>query len=84
MRIKGIILLLSIFFAGALLAQDRKHAPITIDIFESTPILFNPSTYQGGVTEQNEFIYIANGRIVLKKITVPKLNNYTEAEISIS
>lgn len=84
MRAKGITLFLSIFFVSALVAKDRKHAPITIDIFENTPILFNPNTYQGGVTEQNGVIYIANGRIVLKKITVPKLNNYTEAEISIS
>ena len=65
-------------------AQSRSKGPVHLPIFQQTPILFNPSDYPDGVTEKNGLIYLGNGRIVLKKINLPRFNNYTEAEIGVT
>lgn len=65
-------------------AQSRKKEPMSIQIFNQTPILFNPTDYPDGITEKNDIIYLANGRIALKKIKIPKFQNYTEVEVNIT
>lgn len=74
-------LLILSFSILSISAQNRKKEPVTKTIFDQTPILFNPSDYPDGIVEKNGLIYLTNGRIVLKKINIPKFKNYTEVEI---
>lgn len=80
---KSLLLLASILFITTLFAQRTKQ-PVTIPVFNDTPVLFNPTDYADGLVEKGGLVYLGNGRIVLKKISVPKFRNYTEAEIKIT
>ena len=73
-----------LFLALGIFAQNRTKKPINVALFQNTPVLFNPTDYPNGVIERDGLIYLGNGRIVLKKINIPKFKNYTETEISIS
>lgn len=67
--------------ALSIFAQNRKKEPVTVSIFNRTPILFNPSDYPDGITQKDDIIYLTNGRIALKKIEIPNFTNYTDVEI---
>lgn len=79
----SISLLFCLFTLFSLQAQRTKQ-PITVSVFDNTPILFNPGDYPDGVVEKEGLIYLGNGRIVLKKINVPTFKNYTETETKIT
>ena len=72
-----------ILFASSLLAQRNKEV-VTKSVFSNTPILFNPTDYPNGVVNKNDIIYLGNGRIALKNIEIPNLNNFTDVEIKIT
>lgn len=72
-----------ILFASSLLAQRNKEL-VTKSVFSNTPILFNPTDYPNGVVNKNDIIYLGNGRIALKNIEIPNLNNFTDVEIKIT
>ena len=78
--------LLLLFTLAATLTVDaqRTQAPVTVGLFRETPVLFNPTNYPNGVVEKDGVTYLGNGRIALKKITVPQFSQYTEAEIEIT
>lgn len=76
-------IVIALFTLSSLEAQRTKQ-PVNIPVFNNTPILFNPTDYPDGLVEKDDLIYLGNGRIVLKKISVPKFKNYTEAEIKIT
>lgn len=82
MRKKLILLVAWATVFSFLSAQGRYKAPIEMKIFEQTPLLFNPTDYPDGIVEKDGLIYLTNGRIVLKKIAVPKFKQHTEVEIS--
>lgn len=65
----------------SIFAQNRKKEPITISVFNQTPILFNPTDLPDGINQKDGMIYLTNGRIALKKINIPKFTNYTDIEI---
>ena len=58
--------------------------PIKINVFNETPILFNPSDYPDGASEKNGTLYLGNGRIALKKIQIPRFKRNTKANIKIT
>lgn len=66
------------------LSAQRVKEPVTVELFHDTPILFNPTDYPNGVVEKEGLLYLGNGRIVLKKVTIPTFSNYTEADIEIT
>lgn len=72
-----------ILFASSLLAQRNKEL-VTKSVFSNTPILFNPTDYPNGVVNKNDIIYLGNGRIALKNIETPNLDNFTDVEIKIT
>ena len=72
-----------ILFVSSLLAQRNKEV-VTKSVFSNTPILFNPTDYPNGVVNKNDIIYLGNGRIALKNIEIPNLNNFTDVEIKIT
>ena len=69
--------------ATSLMAQ-RTLKPVTIDLFDDTPVLFDPSLYPDGIVEKEGSTYLGNGRIVLKKIDLPSFRRYTKAEIAVT
>lgn len=77
--------LILLFIAATIsLSAQRMNEPVTVELFNDTPILFNPTDYPNGVVEKEGLLYLGNGRIVLKKVTIPTFSNYTEAEIEIT
>lgn len=78
------ILLLVCSLSFTILFAQRTKQPVIISVFDDTPILFNPTDYPDGVNQKDGLIYLGNGRIVLKKISVPTFKNYTETEINIT
>ncbi len=76
--------LLLVTASFSVFGQNRMKKPVEAPVFDNTPVLFNPSDYPDGLVEKNGLIYLGNGRIVLKKIRVPKFKRYTQAEIKIS
>lgn len=72
-----------ILFVSSLLAQRNKEV-VTKSVFSNTPILFNPTDYPNGVVNKNDIIYLGNGRIALKNIETPNLDNFTDVEIKIT
>ena len=81
---KKLTFILIFFVVACTLSAQRTKKAVTINMFRDTPILFNPSDYPDGVIEKDGLIYLGNGRIVLKKLTVPKFKHYTKAEIKIT
>lgn len=67
-----------------MLSKSRTKTPVKLEIFNNTPLLFNPTDYPNGIVNNNGLIYLGNGRIALKKISIPNFKNYTEAEIKIT
>jgi hypothetical protein len=81
---KRTLLLLFTLAATLTVAAQRTQAPVIVELFQGTPVLFNPSDYPNGVVEKDGVTYLGNGRIALKKIAVPQFSQYTEAEIEIT
>lgn len=63
---------------------QKKVQRIKINVFNETPILFNPSDYPDGASEKNGTLYLGNGRIALKKIQIPRFKRNTKANIKIT
>jgi len=76
------ILMVTIFVN--MTAKERTKSPVQIKIFDNTPLLFNPTDYPDGVSQKNGLIYLGNGRIALKKITIPKFKKHTDVEINVT
>lgn len=72
-----------ILFVSSILAQRNKEV-VTKSVFSNTPILFNPIDYPNGIVNKNDVIYLGNGRIALKNIETPNLDNFTDVEIKIT
>lgn len=66
------------------LSKSRTKTPVSLDVFNKTPLLFNPTDYPNGLVNKDGLIYLGNGRIAIKKIYIPQFKNYTEAEIKIT
>lgn len=77
--------LTALFIAAVFsLAAQRVKEPVTLELFSETPILFNPTDYPNGVVQKEGFLYLGNGRIVIKKVAIPEFSNYTEATLEIA
>lgn len=50
-----------------------SHGDVTVDVFRSTPVCFNPDKYPKAyhAAGADSIIRLVNGRIILKKITLP-------------
>jgi len=66
-RMKRTLLLLFTLAATLTVAAQRTQAPVIVELFQGTPVLFNPSDYPNGVVEKDGVTYLGNGRIALKK-----------------
>ncbi len=75
--ISTLLCLLAVFSVQA----QRTKQPISVSVFDKTPILFDPGEYPNGVVEKDGLTYLVNGRLALKKITVPTFKNFTNVEI---
>ena len=73
-----------LLFPPGIFAQNRTKEPVSLSVFQHAPVLFNPAEYPDGLNEKEDLIYLGNGRIVLKKINIPKFRNYTEAQITVT
>ncbi len=82
---KKLLLLIAILYviSISLEAKNRTLPIVDVNIFKDTPIYFSPSKLPDGINERDDIIYIANGRIALKKVSIPKFKNHTNAEINI-
>lgn len=77
------ISILSFLIVATAFGQLKSHN-LNMNIFNETPILFNPTDYPDGVTEKDGFLYWGNGRIALKKIHVPPFKRNTKVEIQVT
>lgn len=82
-KIASLIIICSLL-SGYLFANNRHKEPIQIKVFEETPILFDEQIPMDGTPNKDGIIYIANGRIALKKITIPRFANHTDIRIDLS
>ena len=71
------ILFLAITLVGMLTSCGHKEYPAIgdthIKVFENTNVCFQPDKYQNfNEAEADGVIHLVNGRIILKKITLPE------------
>ena len=79
---KTLIVCIALCAAYILNAQDQ-HA-IVESVFSKTSINFDPSAHPNGLNESDSIIYIANGRIALKKVKLPHFTHNTQLTAKIA
>ncbi len=78
------IFIFTILVSSLLHANSRTKKPIVVKVFEDTHISFNPTIYKDGLTEKDGNLFLSNGRVAIKKISIPKFINHTDISIKIS
>ena len=74
-----------LFFILMLLAEpifgQHQQDTLKIRLFDNVPLLFQPSSFPEGITKKEDLLYLGNGRIALKKISIPSSSMNRKAEI---
>lgn len=85
------LLLCSVAALAAMLAScGHKELPAlgnySVQVFDKTPVQFQPDRYPGSFTEAGaDSIYrLANGRILLKRITLPEYRRNVSVKLSVA
>ena len=77
---------LSVFLVTLLPAQNTPKSKNIFSVFENVNVKFDPKEVPDGVVEKEGIIFLANGRIILKKINIPhyKRNVNISAKITLT
>ncbi|HHT21934.1 MAG TPA: N-glycanase [Bacteroidales bacterium] len=76
----SLIVIFSLFFVFQTEAQQN----LNIQVFENQNIRFNPGEVPDGFNEIDGVIQLVNGRIAIKKISVPKFKRNTAVTVKIT
>ena len=76
MNKKTLIVLFALCVGFILNAQEKQQN--VEKVFTKTLINFDPSTHPDGLSKTDSIIYIANGRIALKKVRLPHFTRNTQ------
>lgn len=79
---KSIIVSILVCFALFLNAQDKQSN--VESVFSKTLINFDSSAHPDGLNKSDSITYIANGRIALKKVHLPKFTHNTQLKAKIT
>lgn len=80
---KKILIVCIALCAAYILNAQGNHAKVE-SVFSKTLINFDPSAHPDGLNETDSIIYIANGRIVLKKVQLPHFTHNTQLNAKIT
>lgn len=77
-------LFVCIALCAAYILNAQNSNVIVENVFSKTSINFDPSAHPDGLNETDSIIYIANGRIALKKVQLPHFTHNTQLTAKIT
>lgn len=77
------ILLLTSMICGQNLFASNADTALVINPFKETPVCFSPQSYPDKVWEGEGVIRLDNGRVLLKKISVPKFKRNVAVRVKV-